>query len=160
MEAYEQIDSKIEENTVSQIMHSQHAMRVQVEQLLHANALQIGNALRAVQEKINPYDVDDMRHVLLGQKETFQDLTNKNAVLVTENSQLRMHLSFMPVQYRDFVSNMQDTNGNLYTSQRRDPRVIIPRDDHMTGGSISLAHAPMSHPAVQECLLDAKYTTR
>jgi hypothetical protein len=29
VEAYEQIDSKIEENTVSQILHSQHAMRVQ-----------------------------------------------------------------------------------------------------------------------------------
>jgi hypothetical protein len=71
VEAYEQIDSKIEENTVSQIMHSQHAMRVQVEQLLHANALQIGNALLTVQEKINPYDVDDMRDVLLAQKETF-----------------------------------------------------------------------------------------
>jgi hypothetical protein len=38
VEAYEQIDSKIEENTVSQILHSQHAMRVQVEPLLHANA--------------------------------------------------------------------------------------------------------------------------
>ncbi len=59
VEAYEQIDSKIEENTVSQILHSQHAMRVQVEQLLHTNALQIGNALLATKEKINPYDVDD-----------------------------------------------------------------------------------------------------
>ncbi len=159
VEAYEQIDSKIEENTVNQIMHSQHAMRVQVEQLLHANALQIGNALLTAQEKMNPYDVDDMRHVLLSQKETFQDLTNKNAVLVTENSQLRMHLSFMPVQYRDFVANIQATNDVLYTTQRRDPRVIIPRDDHMAGGNISLTHAPMSHPAVQECLRDAKYTS-
>jgi hypothetical protein len=146
VEAYEQIDSKIEENTVNQIMHSQHAMRVQVEQLLHANAFQIGNALRTVQEKINPYDVDDMRHVLLGQKETFQDLTNKNAVLVTENSQLRMHLSFMPVQFRDFVANLQATNDVLYTTQRRDLKVIIPRDDHMAGGNITLTHAPMSHP--------------
>ncbi len=159
VEAYEQIDSKIEENTVNEIMHSQHAMRVQVEQLLHANALQIGNALLTVQEKINPYDVDDMRHVLLAQKETFQDLTNKNAVLVTENSQLRMHLSFVPVQYRDFVANLQATNDVLYTTQRRDPKVIIPRDDHTAGGNISLTHAPMSHPAVQECLRDAKYTS-
>jgi hypothetical protein len=131
VEAYEQLDVKIETNTVEQILHSQHAMRVQVEQFLHANALQISGALLATQEKINPYDVDDMRHVLLGQKETFQDLTNKNAVLVTENSQLRMQLSYMPVQYRDFVANIQATNGVLYTSQRRDPKVIIPRDDHI-----------------------------
>jgi hypothetical protein len=45
-------------------------MRVQVEQLLHANALQIGSALLTTQEKVMPYDVDDMCHVLLGQKET------------------------------------------------------------------------------------------
>ena len=117
VEAYEQIDSKIEENTVNQIMHSQHAMRVQVEQLLHTNALQVGSALRTVQEMINPYDVDDMRSVLLAQKETFQDLTNKNAVLVTENSQLRMHLSFMPVQFRDFVANLQATLDPRYRWQ-------------------------------------------
>jgi hypothetical protein len=149
VEAYEQLDVKIETNTVEQILHSQHAMRVQVEQLLHANALQISSALLATQEKINPYDVDDMRHVLLGQKETFQDLTNKNAVLVTENSQLRMHLSFMPVQYRDFVANIQATNGVLYTSQRRDPKDIIPRDDHMAGSNIALTNAPMSHPGAR-----------
>jgi hypothetical protein len=156
VEAYEQIDSKIEENTVNQIFHSQHAMRVQVEQLLHANALQMGNTTK---EKINPYDVDDMRTVLLGQKETFQDLTNKNAVLVTENSKLRMHLSFMPVQYGDFVANIQSTNGVMYQTQRRDPKVIIPRDDHTAGGTIAVTNAPMSHPSVQECLRDAKYTS-
>ncbi len=65
----------------------------------------------------------------------------------------------MPVQYRDFVANIQATNGILYTSQGRDPKVIIPRDDHMAGGNIALTNAPMSHPSVQECLRDAKYTS-
>jgi hypothetical protein len=51
VEAYEQIDSKIEENTVDQIFHSRHAMRVQVEQLLHANALQICIALLATKNR-------------------------------------------------------------------------------------------------------------
>jgi hypothetical protein len=134
-------------------------MRVQVEQLLHANALQIDNALLATKEKINPYDVDDMRTVLLGQKETFQDLTNKNAVLVMENSKLRMHLSFMPVQYRDFVAHIQATNGVLYQTQRRDPKAIIPQEDHTAGGNIALTNAPMSHSSVQECLRDANYTS-
>jgi hypothetical protein len=129
VEAYEQMDAQIEENTVRQILHSQHAMRVQVEQLLHANTLQIGSALLATQEKINPYDVDDMRTFLLGQKETFQDLTNKNAVLVTENFKLRMHLSFMPVQYRDFVANIQATNGVLCC-----PPYSAQRTTHMWGG--------------------------
>jgi hypothetical protein len=113
-------------------------MRVQVEQLLHANALQISGALLTMKEKINSYDVDDMRTILLGQKETFQDLTNKNAVLVAENSKLCMHLSFMPVQYRDFAANIQATNNVLYQTQRRDPKVIIPRDDHTAGGNIAV----------------------
>ncbi len=65
----------------------------------------------------------------------------------------------MPVEYRDFVANIQATNGALYTSQRRDPKVIIPRDDHTAGGNIALASAPMSHESVQECLRDAKYTS-
>ena len=65
----------------------------------------------------------------------------------------------MPVEYRDFVANIQATNGALYTSQRRDPKVIIPRDDHTAGVNIALASAHMSHASVQECLRDAKYTS-
>jgi hypothetical protein len=159
VEAYEQIDPKIEENTIDQILHSQHAMRVQVEKLLHANALHISNALLAMKEKINPYDVDDMRTVLLGQNDTFQDFTNKNPVLVAENSKLRMHLSFMPVQYRDFAINIQATNSVLDQTQRRDAKVIIPQDEHTTGGNIAVTKAYMSHPSVQEWLRDAKYTS-
>jgi hypothetical protein len=73
VEAYAQIDSKIEENAVKQISHSQNSRLV------------------ATKEKINPYAVDDMRNILRSRQETFQDLTNKNAVLVAENSK--------PVQY-------------------------------------------------------------
>jgi hypothetical protein len=114
IEAYEQID----ENSVDQILHSQHAMRVQVEQLLHANAQQISSALIATEENINPYDVDDMCNVLQSQKETFQDLTNKNAVLVAENSKLRMHLSFMP----------DNTETSLPTSKQRSVTCIKRKD--------------------------------
>jgi hypothetical protein len=78
------------------------------------HAQHISSALITTNEKINPYDVDDMRNILQSQKETFQDLTNKNAVLVAENSKLRMHLSFMPVQYRDFAVSIQATNNQVH----------------------------------------------
>jgi hypothetical protein len=119
VEAYQQIDAKIEENTVNQILRSQHAMRVQMEQVLHSKALQISNVLVATQEKINHYDVDDMRNILQSQKETFQDLANQNADLVAEKSKLRMHLSFIPVQHRDFAASNKQS---VVSHARRDPK--------------------------------------
>jgi hypothetical protein len=64
----------------------------------------------------------------------------------------------MPVQYRDFATNLQATNNPIYLNQRRDPKVIVPRSNHTSGGEIVLAPAPMSHPSV-ECLRDARYTS-
>jgi hypothetical protein len=57
----------------------------------------IGFAITEVAKKITPYDTNDMRKVLESQKERSRDILSKNALLVTENSELRMHLSFMPV---------------------------------------------------------------
>ena len=82
-----------------------------------------------------------------------------NTVLVAENSKLRMHLSFTPVQYRDFAANMQTSNHQAYLAQRSDPKVIVSRDNHAYGAEITLTHAPMSHPSVQAYLRDAQYTS-
>ena len=87
------------------------------------------------------------------------NLQNTNAVLVAENSKLRMHLSLMPVQYRDFAAKMQASNHQAYLAQRTDPKVIVPRDNHANGDEITLMHAPMSHPSVQAYLRDAQYTS-
>jgi hypothetical protein len=127
--------------------------------MLKANAAQINNALASVQDKINPNEPQDMRAVLDNQKDALKDLLTKNAILVAENSQLRSHLSFMPVQYRDFATNLQATNNPLYLTQRRYPKVIVSRSNHASGGEFVLVPAPMSHPSVQECLRDARYTT-
>ncbi len=65
----------------------------------------------------------------------------------------------MPVKYRDFAANMQATNHQAYLAQRNDPKVIVPRDNHVNGGEITLTHAPMSHPSVHTCLRGAQYTS-
>jgi hypothetical protein len=59
----------------------------------------VGFATTKLNEKITPYDTNDMRKVLGSQKETLHDVLAKNALLVTENSELRVHLSFVPAQW-------------------------------------------------------------
>ena len=101
-------------------------------------------------ETITPYDVQDM----------VREALTKNAQLVTENSELRMHMSFMPVEYRDYVKNMQSSNHQQYRKQRVTPKVIVPNTDHKEGiADIELEDAPMTHPSVQFYFRDAQYTT-
>jgi hypothetical protein len=64
--------------------------------MLKSNASQINNALANAQEKVIPYDPQDMRAVLDNQKGVLKDLLTKNAILICANSQLRIHLSLMP----------------------------------------------------------------
>jgi hypothetical protein len=78
---------------------------------------------------------------------------------VSENSELRMHMSFIPVEYRDFIKNLQKSNHQQYRNQRRTPQVIIPETDHKEGGLIELENAPMTHPAVAFSFRDAQYST-
>jgi hypothetical protein len=92
----------------------------------------VGFATTKLADKITPYDTNDMRKVLGSQKEKLHDVLAKNALLVTENSELRMHLSFVPVEYRDFISGLQGTNHEHYRNQGSDPKVIIPDTGHLT----------------------------
>jgi hypothetical protein len=71
-----------------------------------------------------------------------------------------MHLSFVPVEYRDFISGLQSTNHEYYRNQRSDPQVIIPDTGHLNSQSpIRLMNAPMAHPSVIAMFRDAQYET-
>jgi hypothetical protein len=70
-----------------------------------------------------------------------------------------MHMSFMPVKYRDYVKNLQKSNHQEYCNQRKTSQVIIPETDHKDGGSIETENAPMTHPAVAFAFCDAQYST-
>ncbi len=109
----------------------------------------VGFATTKLADKITQYDTNEMRKVLGSQKEKLHDVLAKNALLVTENSELRMHLSFMPVEYRDFVRGFQNNNRESYRNQRTDPKIIIPETGHLDNQSpIRLMNAPMAHPSV------------
>jgi hypothetical protein len=120
----------------------------------------VGFATTELADKITPYDTNDMRKVLESQKEKLRDVLAKNALLVTEKSELRMHLSFVPVEYRDFISGIQTTNHESYRNQRSDPKVIVPDTGHLNNQSpIRLMNAPMAHPSVIAMFHDAQYET-
>jgi hypothetical protein len=71
-----------------------------------------------------------------------------------------MHLSFVPVEYRDFISGIQTTNHESYRNQRSDPKVIIPDTGHLNNQSaIRLKNAPMAYPSVIAMFRDAQYET-
>ena len=66
----------------------------------------------------------------------------------------------MPVEYRDYVKNMQSSNHQQYRKQCVTPKVIVPNTEHKEGlADIELEDAPMSHPSVQFYFRDAQYTT-
>ena len=78
--------------------------------MLDQNRKAIRFSLMEACETITPYDVHDMKRVLESQKEMMRNEHIRNTQLVTENSELRMHMSFMPVEYRDYVKTMQTSN--------------------------------------------------
>ncbi len=119
-------------------------------EMLDQNRKLIRGSLMEACETITPYDVQDIKKVLESQKEMIWEVLAKNTHLVTENSELRMHMSFMPVEYRNYVKNMQSSNHQVYCQQRRAPKVIVSNTDHKEGiADIELEDAPMSHPSVQ-----------
>ncbi len=158
VEAYEQADLNFEAAIAGPIIKSQTALNENVQRLLLENNAQINRALEATKDSINPYETKDLKAAFSKSKESLKDLITKNALLIAENFRLRMHLSLMPAQYRDFAAHHQQTNSPLYQDQRREPKVIIPSGAHLKGGEIRCAPAPMSHPSVQECMRDAVYS--
>jgi hypothetical protein len=126
VEAYEQSDLNFEVAIAEPIIRSQTALNENVQRLLLENNAQINRALEATKDSINPYEAKDVKSAFSKSKESLKEMITKNALLVAENSRLRMHLSLMPVQYRDFAAHHQQINSSLYQDQRREPKVIIP----------------------------------
>ncbi len=114
-------------------------------------------------KNITEFDVHDMQALMASQKEALQNVLDQNAMLAGQNSELRMHLSFVPVEYRDFITKLQKTDNPKYRDQRRNPKVIVPESFHKDGYAndftIELEDAPLAHSAVQFCLRDAQYAT-
>ena len=150
----------VKQSVEQELMRNHSEMEKHVFEMLERNRKLIHSSLMESCETITPYDVLDMNKVLESQKVMMREVLTKNAQLVTENSELRMHMSFMPVEYRDYVKNMQTSNHQQYRKQRVTPKVIVPNTDHKEGlVDIELEDAPMAHPSVQHFFRDAQYST-
>ena len=150
----------VKQSVEQELMRNHSEMEKHVFEMLERNRKLIHSSLMESCETITPYDVLDMNKVLESQKVMMREVLTKNAQLVTENSELRMHMSFMPVEYRDYVKNMQTSNHQQYRKQRVTPKVIVPHTDHKEGlVDIELEDAPMAHPSVQHFFRDAQYST-
>jgi hypothetical protein len=123
----------------------------------------ISNMLVEATKNITEFDVHDMQALMASQKEALQNALDQNPMLAGQNSELRMHLSFAPVEYRDFITKLQKTDNLKHRDQRRNPKVIVPESFHKDGYAndftIELEDAPLAHSAVQFCLRDAQYAT-
>jgi hypothetical protein len=150
---------QIEQSIGKQIDDNTSKMERHVKDILDQNRLLFRNAMREATDSITTYDVNDMRAVSQSQKIALEDALTKNALLVAENSELRMHLSFMPIEYRDHVEQLQAKDHQLYRNQRREPQVIIPETDHKLGYEINMEPAPMANKHEQFALRNAQYTT-
>jgi hypothetical protein len=146
----EQSQVQIEQSIGKQIDDNTSKMERHGKDILDQNRLLLfRNAMREATDSITAYDVNDMRAVLQSQKIALEDALTKNAWLVAENSELRMHLSFMPIEYRDYVEQLQAKDHQVYRNQRREPQVIIPETDHKIGYEIHMEPAPMANKHVQ-----------
>ena len=79
-------------------------------------------------ETITPYDTDDAMRLLYKQTELLTSLEFTNSMLVSENAKLRVHLSFMPIRYRQEIEKMQLTDNQVYREQRKIPKNFSPQD--------------------------------
>ncbi len=67
-----------------------------------------------VLQQITPYDTDDAMKLLAKQTDLLATLELTNTMLVSENSKLRVHMSYIPVSYRQYIENMKKTYNMLY----------------------------------------------
>jgi hypothetical protein len=74
-----------------------------------------------------------------------------NTMLVSKNSKLRVHLSFMPIRYNQEIETMQKPDNQLYREQRRVPKNISPQDSDNQAGTIKFVEAPRAHEMTRRC---------
>jgi hypothetical protein len=110
-----------------------------------------------VLQQLTPYDSEDAKRVFDKQVQLLDTLERTNAALVSENSRLRIHHSFMPIRYREEIERMQQQDNQLYREQRQVPKVISPQDTDNHPGIIKLVEAPRAHEMVRRYLHDCEY---
>jgi hypothetical protein len=102
---------RLQKQTEDELLHNYGEMERHIRMVLDQNRKAISDSLRETAEGITPYHIHDMRNVLESQKKMMNDVLAKNALLGTENSQLRnpCRLCQSNIETTSVISNRQMT---------------------------------------------------
>ncbi len=149
---------QLNEEVESKILRNSADLEVSIRNILieHRDITRI--ALREMTDSITPYDVDDMKRFIAVQGKALNDTYSQIALLVSNNSELRMFLSFMPIRYREYVSKLKAESSVLYRQQRVSTKVIQ-TNDRLEVWKLNWSTPQWPTPTVQFALRDAEYAT-
>jgi hypothetical protein len=153
----EEKESRMETKVGTDLKKATANLKISMDTITKDCVTRLEAQYQQVLQQLTPYDSEDTRRVLDKQVQLLDTLERTNAALVSENSRLRIHHSFMPIRYREEVERMQQQDAQLYREQRRVPKVISPQDTDNHGGTLKLVEAPRAHEMVRRYLHDCEY---
>jgi hypothetical protein len=135
-------ESRMETNIGADLKRATASFKISMDTITKDCVARLEAQYDQVLQQLTPYDSEDAKRVLDKQVQLLDTLETTNAALVSENSRLRIHHSFMPIRYREEIERMQQQDNQLYQEQRRIPKIISPQDSDNHAGIIKLVEAP------------------
>jgi hypothetical protein len=119
----EEKESRMETNIGADLKKATANLKISMDTITKDCVTRLEAQYQQVLQQLTPYDSEDARRVLDKQVQLLDVLEKTNAALVSENSRLRIHDSFVPIRYREEIERMQQQDAQLYREQRRIPKV-------------------------------------
>jgi hypothetical protein len=120
-------EARIETNVGADLKKATASLKISMQAITQDCITRLETQYGQVLQHVTPYDTEDARRLLDKQRKLLDTLEATNAALVSENSSVRVHHSFMPIRYREEIERMQQQGNQMYREQRK-----IPNQDHIT----------------------------
>ncbi len=102
-----------------------------------------------VSQLLSPIKTTAIVQAVTKMKAALIDASTQNAVLIKENQDLRLTLSFFPYEYRKMIFFLKEENKDLYAEQQLEPMVIVPKplqNDPQGSSTFEFEHADPRQP--------------
>jgi hypothetical protein len=120
-------ESRMEANIGAEVKRATTSLRLFMDTIAKESVARLEAQYDQVLQQLTPYDSEGAKRVLDKQVQLLDTLERTNAALVSENSRLRIHHSFMPIHSEE-IERMQQQDNQLYREQRYGQ----PRRHHQT----------------------------
>jgi hypothetical protein len=97
---------QLNDEVENKILHKIADLEVIIKNILIENRALTRIFLKEMTDSITPYDIEDMKRFISVKGKVLNDTYSQNALLVSNNSELHMFLSFMPIRYREYVNKL------------------------------------------------------